>query len=249
MASREQAKREARAARVAAQRAAEDAATRRKRLLTFAGILAAAGIILLVAVLASRSGTEQAPTQTEQAAVFAGIPQDGPWLGRADAPVVVEEYVDLQCPFCAQVSTRQLPAIVRDFVRPGDVRMRMRVLTFLGPDSVTAGRAAVAAGSQDRQWNFVESFFAKQGAENSGYVTEDFLREVGQDARIAVDRAVSQRDAAFVSDQLREDAAAARQAGVESTPSFLVGRRGGELRAVTSDELPAAIEAAVRDAA
>ena len=248
MASREREKREAREARVAAEEAAGAGAVRRKRLITFGAILGVAAVVVLVAVLVSQSGKEDAPTQSEQAALFEGIPQDRAWLGRPDAPVVVEEYVDLQCPFCAQFSTRQLPAIVRDFVRPGDVRMRARVLTFLGPESVTAGRTAAAAGLQDRQWNFMEAFYAKQGAENSGYVTDDFLREVGEDAGIDVDRALDEREDPAVLRQLRVDAVGAQRGGVQSTPTFLVGRRGGDMKAVGADELPAAIEAAVGNA-
>ena len=231
----------AREMRVAAARAA----ARRRRLAMLAGVVVAAAVLVAVAVLASRAGTPAPVAPAERAAVFAGIPQDGEWLGRPGAPVTVEEYVDLQCPFCAVFAARDLPAVVRDYVRPGSVRMRLRLLTFLGPDSLEAGRLAAATGLQDRQWDFVEGFYARQGAENSGYVTEDFLRDVAAGAGIDVGAAFARRDDPRAAAQLRGAAEAARRGAVRATPMFRVGSRGGGVRTVGADDLRAAIDDAL----
>ncbi|MGO9753511.1 MAG: hypothetical protein ACLP22_18780, partial [Solirubrobacteraceae bacterium] len=42
--------------------------------------------------------------------------------------------------------------------------------SFIGPDSVAAGRAAAAAAEQDKLWNFVDLMYLNQGEENTGYV-------------------------------------------------------------------------------
>ena len=245
MSSRTARKEQAREARLAAQRATEQAEGRRRRVRLLAIAAFAASVVVLVAVIASRSGTAEKVSDRERVTMFDGLAQQGEWLGAPSAPVVVEEYADLQCPFCADFATRDLPAIVRDHVRPGDVRMRLRLLTFLGPDSVKGARAAAAAGTQNREWDFVESFYARQGPENSGYVTDAFLRDVAADVPgLDLERALaSGGDAAG---QLREARAAAQAARVESTPTFRVGRRDGAMRTVTADELPAAIEAALQ---
>jgi protein-disulfide isomerase len=220
--------------------------TANRRVVMLAGAVAIAGLVLVAAILISQSGTTDEVDESERVALFDGIPQDAAWLGAADAPVVVEEFADPQCPFCADFALRNLPAIVRDYVRPGDVRMRLRVLTFLGPDSVEAARVAVAAGEQDREWDFMESLYARQGEEGSGYVTEDFLRDVAADVRgLDIDRALEAARTSRVEQALRADAQAAQRAGVQSTPTFLVGRRGGAMRAVSAEELPAAIAAAL----
>jgi protein-disulfide isomerase len=244
MSSRAQEKARAREARVAAERAAEAAAVRRRRLMIFGGILAAAATILIAVLLLTGSGEDGAPAG-ERVSRLDGIPQQGPWLGAASAPVVVDEYADLQCPFCARFSTDQLPAIVDEYVRPGRVRMRLQTLTFLGADSVEGGRMAIAAGMQDRQWQFTEVFYAEQGAENSGYVTEDFLRDVATQAGVDADRAARDARSGEVTESLDASRQAATEAGVQSTPTFRVGRRGGERRTVTADELRGAIDAAL----
>lgn len=245
MSSRAEDKKRAREARLAAERAEQDAARRRKRLLTLGGVLAVASVIVLVAVLVSRSGTTPERSASEVVAALDGIPQDGPWLGSPTASVVVEEFVDPRCPFCAQFATRDLRAIVDRHVRPGRARMRLRLLTFLGPDSVKAARMAAAAGLQDKQWQFMDAFFAKQGAESSVDVTDAFLREVAAEVPgLDVDRAVADRATPPVTRALAADTSAARRAGVQSTPTFVVGRRGERRQVVTAEQLPAAIDAA-----
>lgn len=247
MSSRTSQKAQARAARVAAEEAATRSDLQRRRLRMLAGAALVASLVVLVAVIASRSGTTEQVSDAERVTMFDGIPQSGEWLGRPDAPVVVEEYADLQCPFCADFATRDLPALVADYVRPGQVRMRLRLLTFLGPDSVEGGRVAAAAGLQDKQWDFAESFYARQGEENSGYVDDAFLRSIGSGVPgLDVDRALAERDDARARRQLTDARTAAQEAQIASTPTFRVGRRGGELRTVSGEELPAAIAAALR---
>lgn len=182
-----------REAREAAEAQADAQAARKRRLIIFGGILAVAAAILLVVVLVSSGGEDKSSGTPEQVAAFDGIPQQGPWLGRADAPVVVEEYADLQCPFCAAFAKEQLPGFVKDYVRTGKVRMRLRLLTFIGPESVKAAEVAFGARQQDKLWQFAEAFYLEQGPENSGYVTDDFLRDVARTAGADPEAALNAR--------------------------------------------------------
>ena len=68
-----------------------------------------------------------------------------------------------------------------------------------------------------------------QGAENSGWVTEDFLRAVGSAVPgLDVDPMLEDADSAR-SRRRRSSAVAAQATAVSSTPSFLIGTTGGEL--------------------
>jgi protein-disulfide isomerase len=233
-------------ARLAAERAAAAQAGRRRRLATLGAVVLLAALVVFAAAVLSRSQTSRRVSDAARISMLAGIPQREEWLGAGDAPVVVEEYADLQCPFCADFATRDLPSLVSDYVRPGRVRMRLRLLTFLGAGSVEAGHVAAAAGLQDREWDFVEGFYARQGEENSGYVTAGFLRDVAATAGgLDLGRALAQRRDRRAEAQLHAARAAAGTAGVRSTPSFRVGRRGGAMRTVGADGLRAAIDAAL----
>jgi protein-disulfide isomerase len=236
MSSRAEEKARAREARMAAEAQAEAQAVRRRRLMIFGGILAVAAAVLLVVVLVTSGGDDEGGSETaERVALFDGIPQEGPWLGRPDAPIVVEEYADLQCPFCAAFATEQLPGFVEDYVRTGKVRMRLRLLTFVGPESVEAAEVASGTRDQNKLWPFTEAFYAEQGPENSGYVTEDFLRDAAQKAGADPDAALNARGTPAAERQIAEDRAAATKLRVNSTPSFTVARRGDEPELVQGD--------------
>jgi protein-disulfide isomerase len=159
-----------------------------------------------------------------------GVTQAGTVIGEDDAPVTLVEYADLQCPFCADWATLTFPELVADYVRDGRLRIEFRGLTFIGPESEDALRAALAAGEQGKLWNVVDLVYTNQGAENGGWVTEDFLRAVGEAVPgLDVDRMLEARDAAVVTAAIEEAALAAEADGITGTPSFLLGETGGEL--------------------
>lgn len=152
-----------------------------------------------------------------------GIPQHGAWLGSPKAPVVLVEYVDLQCPYCAVFSQRTLPSILRSHVRTGRVRVLFRGLAFVGPDSLTALRWTYGAGRQDRLWNVLELLYANQGTENKGWVTQPLLNSVARSVP-GLDLRRLRRDSAASGAQIEAAANAARAAHVPGTPYLLAGR-------------------------
>jgi protein-disulfide isomerase len=246
---------EARAAREAAERAERERAARRRRLTILGGVLALAAVVLVAAIALSSSGSDDEAGERASSVApvsLAGIPQDGLVLGDADAPVTVQEFVDLQCPVCAEFSEQALPDLVEEYVRPGRVRLELRPLAFIGEDSVRGARAAVAAAQQDRAWPFVERFYARQGGENTGYATDAFLREVAAGVPgLDVDRLLADRDSDAVTRELERAQADADRLGVEGTPSFAVGPTGGEaelvqLTSIGIDDLRGPIEEAAR---
>src|SRR4051812_16106737 len=108
-------------------------------------VLAAATVVVSAAVALGHHGGPAA--RAADSALFAGIAADGEALGSADAPVTLEEYADLQCPFCREFTATVLPTVVRDYVRTGKVRIVFRNLAFIGPDSLKAARVAAAAAA------------------------------------------------------------------------------------------------------
>jgi protein-disulfide isomerase len=234
-------RKERRAAARAERDRAADAATQRQRqrLWLLAGAVALAAAIVVAIALASggddgpekRAG-ETIAGQIEANERFAGIPQDGIAVGDPRAPVTFVEFADLQCPFCAQYTAQVMPTIV-DYVRNGDVRMVFHNVAFIGTDSARAAQMAGAAGRQDKLWQFIDIFYANQGAENSGYVTDDFLRRVAGGVRgLDVEQAMEDRGLPAIQRQLDEAQTEWQTAGFTGTPSFLIGPTGGRLDAL-----------------
>jgi protein-disulfide isomerase len=107
----------------------------------------------------------------------------------------------------------------------------------------------VAAGAelQGRLWPFVEAFYAVQGQENSGYVTDGFLRSVSKVAGVDAGKALSAADGTFAMRRLERADADATRLGVNATPTFTVAKAGGQPRVIGSGVLSrATLKAALR---
>ncbi len=61
-----------------------------------------------------------------------------PFIGKADAPMVIPFWSDFQCPYCKQFELNTLPQIITDYVDTGKVKIVFMDLAFLGQDSVVA---------------------------------------------------------------------------------------------------------------
>ena len=217
---------------------------------------AAVAIVVAVAagaVLARSDGAPAAagstlPEAAEVVALFDGLPQSGSALGRPDAPVTLVEFVDLQCPFCREFEVEALPTLVDRYVRAGKVRIEVRGLAFLGPDSVRGLRAALAAGKQDRLFQLLELLYFNQGAENSGWLSQELIEAAARSVPgLDVARLVEDMDSTEISRLLDADGTEAARLGVDSTPTIFVGRTGGDLTRVmlsSPTDLPA-IERAI----
>jgi protein-disulfide isomerase len=205
------------------------------------GLLAAlAAIAVVVALVIAGPGNSDlnkgggTPAAAESA--LRGIPQSGIALGSPKAPVTMVEFADLQCPFCAEYHRNVFPTVLRRYVRTGKVRLELRLLRFLGPDSDRLARVAVAAAAQDRMWQFVGLAYERQGRENSGYATDSFING------LAADAGLKRIDAGAAAErQVSRNEQVAHTLGVDSTPSFLIGRTGSALsRFQPSDLTPSA---------
>lgn len=249
MADTTQTRKEQRAeARAERQRAEAARARTRRRLWQLGGVLGVALVVVVAIVLVAGGGNstpkrragESVPGQTEVNARFAGIPQKGISLGDPKAPVTLVEFADLQCPFCKEYTLSVLPDLISNYVKTGKVRMEFRNVAFIGTDSVRAGQMAAAASLQNKLWPFVDLFYLNQGEENSGYVTDQFLTKIGGGVKgLDVSKAMNDRGIATVQKQLSTAQSDWTANGFSGTPSFLLGRTGGTLKAlkITSFDL------------
>jgi protein-disulfide isomerase len=244
MASREEQKRRAREARLAEEQRVAAAEQRRRRLMILGGVALAAIVVVVVAIAISSSGGGGGGTNVSAgkpasggAAVqrlYAGIPQSNLVLGKSSAPVTLVEYIDLKCPVCQAFETRVFPSLLRDYVRRGRLRVEVRVQDFVGNeehDSEDAARMALAAGLQDRLYQFASLFYRHQGNENEAYVTDSFVTSIGKAVPgLDVNQALQQRSSSKVTRELQAASSAFGSNGFTGTPSFQLGTTGGSLK-------------------
>jgi protein-disulfide isomerase len=186
----------------------------------------------------------------EISALLADIPQSANALGQAVAPVTLEYFGDLQCPFCRDFSLGVLPSLIQRWVRTGQLRIEYHALQTAThePEVFLAQQvAALAAGRQSKAWHFVEIFYDEQGEENSGYVTETYLQGIAtQIPGLDLEQWAGDRGDPELIKEIASDERAAEDAGLRGTPSFLIGPSAGTmttLSATDSTSFDAAIEA------
>jgi protein-disulfide isomerase len=215
-----------------------------------AAFLVLAAVMVLI-VVNSSNGSGGDTTIDDAATVnrsLAGIPQTGMVLGDPKAPVELIEFGDLQCPVCAGYAKEILPPIVDNQVKEGQVMLDFRNLVIIGEESIPAGAAALAAGDQGRGWNYLEIFYRNQGAERSGYVTDEFMEAVAKAAGIK-DLAKWNQDRKKLTGAVEETTAEARQLGYEGTPSFAIKGPGTkDLELLGTPQSTGALEEAIEKA-
>ena len=133
------------------------------------GIIAAmVGVALIVLV--------GLPGAAQQHALVAGTS-----LGNPNAPILVEEYGDFQCPACGVFARQTLPQIESKYVNTGKVRFVFHHFAFIGEESIKSSEAAECAGEQNKFWEYYDVLYGNQGGENVGAVLdENLLHVVGE---------------------------------------------------------------------
>ncbi|MFI0351277.1 DsbA family protein [Actinomadura sp. 9N407] len=147
-------------------------------------------------------------------------------LGRTDAPVVMIEYSDFQCPFCGRFARETKPELIREYVDTGVLRIEWRNMPIFGDESKSAAVAGYAAAKQNRFWPFHDRLYAEPRKRNSGDFADKHLiawaREAGVPDldRFRTDMASAEAEDAVVNDQVE-----GYELGAASTPAFLVNGR------------------------
>ena len=236
MATESQKKRkELREKRLAAEKQAKGQDNRQNviKAVAAAGFLAVIAVIVVVVVAVSGGGgDDEAKSGDQIEKLLAGIPQNGTVLGDPDAPATVIEFADLECPVCKQFADGGLPDLIRSEVRPGRARLDLRFIQTASPD-FEAARAALAASEQGRFWQFVEFFYANQGLEGSGYVTDEFLTDIAEQAGVPdIDQWNEDRDLPKWDDVLLRDDDLAAEVGATGTPTFAIEQPDGSLELI-----------------
>lgn len=206
-------------------------ASRRGLLIAAAVLVVAVGIGVGVAV-AGGSGSSSLKDVSTVRTMLAGVPQHGNVIGSPSAPVTLVEYIDMQCPYCDAFEKQVFPGLVQQYIRPGKVRMVIRPLAFIGPDSVRGREAVVAAGRQNKFFNLMELMYFNQGTENTGWLTDAMVQRTAAAAGLNVAKLNAARKTRSVAKASTAFDALAKSDRVHSTPTVFIGPTGGSLNEV-----------------
>ncbi|MDR3438195.1 DsbA family protein [Telmatospirillum sp.] len=186
--------------------------------------LLAHGDVVLQAL--QENGKRQQAAQMEQsrqalAGAHAALFDDAtdPVAGNPAGGVTVVEFFDAECPFCKKVA----PDLERLIAENSDIRVVYKEYPILGPGSVTAAKAALAAVRQGKYEAFHNALMADATPEHQ--LTEALILEIAKQRGLDVKRLTSDMQAPEIAAKITANVTLARQIGVNGTPALIIGDR------------------------
>jgi protein-disulfide isomerase len=224
-------------------------------LLATVGAVIAGAIIVGVVLLAGQgpsAGTAElnAPTHIPPVELA-----DGRSIGKADAPVTLEEWSDFQCPACGVQARETVPQLMDTYVRDGTLRITYRDAAFQGrkssssfDESVEPAAAARCAAEQDKFWQYHDYLFWNQDGENEGAFRQERLDEIAAAVGLDVAAWSSCLESGTQQQAVRAETDEGAAQGIDSTPTVYIN---GEklVGALPYEQLSQVIEAAAQAAA
>lgn len=143
---------------------------------------------------------------------------DSPTRGANNDKLLLVEFSDFQCPYCARAF-----ATVQRFMQAHDQEVRLVYkhlpLTDQHPEAANAARAAWAAGQQGKFWEYHDGLFKAQDLLGDKRYT-DLASELGLD----LTRFNRDRNGEAAGKALERDLALAKRLGINSTPLFVLNK-------------------------
>ena len=147
--------------------------SRRNPLTPFYGVLAliaiaGAGILIYKTMNRGPAGASQPVDVMVTQEELQRVP--GISRGRDDAPVVIYEFADYQCPHCADWAALVEPLVLERLIQPGLVRYVFYDFPLGGAfkHSFLAARAGRCANEQGKFWDYHGLIFARQSTWTTG---------------------------------------------------------------------------------
>ncbi|TMH38165.1 MAG: DsbA family protein [Betaproteobacteria bacterium] len=171
----------------------------------------------------------QAPVRPVDDKVSMPFTPGGFSVGKDDAPLVLVEYTDYQCPFCQRFHNDTYTQIKANYIDTGKLRFVSRDFPLSFHEN--AMRSAVAgrcAAEQGKYWELRHTLIV-----NASQLQQDKIMGYAQNASLDVSKFKTCVDSDKYKAAIDKDIAEGTAAGVTGTPSFVLGRvQNGKLEGV-----------------
>lgn len=156
-------------------------------------------------------------------------------MGDPNAPIVIEEFSDFQCPFCERFHQETEPLLRQYYIDTGKVRFVYRSMGNFVSDNIARSRgtpaktesqdaalAAYCAGDQNKFWDMHAHIFANTLGEDVGSFTDERLKTIAETSGLNMDEFNSCYDSGKYQDRVQQDFEDGVAANINGTPGFLV---------------------------
>ena len=137
-----------------------------------------------------------------------------PVAGNPDGDVTVVEFFDYRCPYCKTVAERVIDTAKKD----GKVKVLFKELPILGPESVFAARAALAA---HRQGKYIELHLALMRTRER--LNEEVVFRIAKGTGLDMEKLTKDMSSPEIKRQLEQNVELAEELNIRGTPAFIVG--------------------------
>jgi protein-disulfide isomerase len=215
-------------------------------------VLGGIGAILYMQKNPTRSQSSAAYEDLRTRYANAGPPQ--PYvIGDTNAPVVIEEFADYECPSCANYAVITEPDVRKRIVSAGLAYYKYYDFPLPGHNhSPAASLAAACADEQQKFWEMHDQLFTGQDqwglgptnrevVDNPKPVFKRFAQNIGLD----IAQWESCYDSGKYNDRVNANAGEALRRNVESTPTFFINGKK-VIGAISYDEMKRLVDEAAK---
>jgi protein-disulfide isomerase len=144
--------------------------------------------------------------------------------GSPDAPVVMYEMSDFQCPYCRSFTLETMPGLEHEFIAPGKVRLVFINFPLINVhmNTMAAAQVAMCAARQGKFWPTHDRLFEHQP---EWAVLKDpgpYFLALADSAGVDHAQFAACVSSGATRPAIEADVAAARRAGARSTPTFYI---------------------------
>ena len=175
---------------------------------------------------------QAAPQPTQQTKEIKALLQGAAGTqGNQNAPIVIIEYSDYQCPFCRAWFENSKSQLDKEYIETGKVLLVYKdfPLSF-HPMAPTYAEAARCADDQGKYWEMHDKIFEEQGKLGQGTIsnlTKDDVKKWAQDLGLNTSKFNQCLDSDKYASQIKANEDEGVQVGVSGTPSFVIGKADG----------------------
>ena len=175
-----------------------------------------------IRMLLERLTTPQQQAQGSQTPATAKVTNlNGYALGKADAPLTMVEFTDLQCPFCRQFMLTSFDEIKKNWIDTGKLRYVTRdfPIADLHAQAVPAARAARCAGEQGKFWEMRLALMR-----NANLLSPAYIAATASDLKLDTKTFAACSTSTKFDSEIDADVQEGLRLRVAGTPTFVLGR-------------------------
>lgn len=139
-------------------------------------------------------------------------------VGNPNGKLTMVEFFDYRCGYCKQAR----PSVADLLKRDDNVRLVLKEFPILGPESVTASRAAIAAfiGQRDKYWAYHEALY-----DYKGRLSDESIIQIAQSVGLDVAKLKTDMTSSKVDKIIEDNRKLAEALNISGTPAFIIGNQ------------------------